>query len=398
MLLDTKYLRHEHITGFENYKYSSIDTSPLSNYVMHPFWNAVVKICPRCIAPNLLTLTGFLLTVLNFVLLTVFDYHFEASSVGNKPEVPAVSRWLWLAAAVNLFLSHTLDGIDGKQARRLGMSGPLGELFDHGLDSWTSYFIPITLFSVFGRLEFSIPPLRMFICLWSVWMCFFLTHWEKYNTGLLYLPWGYDFSQLGILLLYLATFCGDFTMWKWSLYDLPDGTHVITAGTTFEIAMWLGSLGATIPMTMWNIYKSYRDGTGKGRSLGSALLPLLSPALLLVITLAWAVLSPVDVLSADLRLFTFMVGVVFSNICCRLIVAQMTNTDIQALNKLLAPVALAAAVAILSPSSAAVEMPTLWTLTVFVTLAHIHYGVCVVRQMCQHFKIPALTVKPVKQD
>lgn len=25
------------------------------------------------------------------------------------------------------------DGIDGKQARRIGLSGPLGELFDHGL-------------------------------------------------------------------------------------------------------------------------------------------------------------------------------------------------------------------------------------------------------------------------
>jgi phosphatidylglycerophosphate synthase len=26
-----------------------------------------------------------------------------------------------------------LDGIDGKQARRINLSGPLGELFDHGL-------------------------------------------------------------------------------------------------------------------------------------------------------------------------------------------------------------------------------------------------------------------------
>lgn len=47
------------------------------------------------------------------------------------------------------------DGIDGKQARRLGMSGPLGELFDHGLDSWTSFFIPVTLFSVFGKVPCS---------------------------------------------------------------------------------------------------------------------------------------------------------------------------------------------------------------------------------------------------
>ena len=30
------------------------------------------------------------------------------------------------------FFSLFVDGIDGKQARRIGLSGPLGELFDHG--------------------------------------------------------------------------------------------------------------------------------------------------------------------------------------------------------------------------------------------------------------------------
>ncbi|KAF0302685.1 Ethanolaminephosphotransferase 1 [Amphibalanus amphitrite] len=393
MLFNTKYLRSDHITGFENYKYNSVDTSPLSNYVMHPFWNAVVKICPRRIAPNLLTLTGFLLTVVNFGLLTFYDYYFVASSVSNKPEVRPVPRWVWLMAAVNLFLSHTLDGIDGKQARRLGMSGPLGELFDHGLDSWSSFFIPITLFSVFGKLEYSIPPIRMFFCMWSVFMCFFLSHWEKYNTGLLFLPWGYDLSQVSMLLLYLATFFGDYTVWKWSLYNAADGTPIITAGATFEILMWVGSLGSALPVTLWNIYKSYRDGTGKGRSLGAALLPLLSPCILLGTATAWALLSPSDVINVDLRLFTYVSGVVFSNICCRLIVAQMTNTDVQPLNRLLAPVAVAAAVALLSPQSSGAEMGALWTLAVLVTLAHLHYGICVVRQMCHHFKIPALTVK-----
>lgn len=34
---------------------------------------------------------------------------------------------------IGLFLYQTLDAIDGKQARRTGMAGPLGEMFDHGL-------------------------------------------------------------------------------------------------------------------------------------------------------------------------------------------------------------------------------------------------------------------------
>lgn len=89
-----------------------------------------------------------------------------------------------------------LDGIDGKQARRTSTAGPLGELFDHGLDSYTAAMIPVTLFSLFGRDGgYSVSPFRMYLVCWHVFLCFFLSHWEKYNTGVLFLPWGYDVSM-----------------------------------------------------------------------------------------------------------------------------------------------------------------------------------------------------------
>jgi hypothetical protein len=43
-----EYLGPKILTGFDSYKYSSKDTSPLSQYVMHPFWNQV------CVAAELL--------------------------------------------------------------------------------------------------------------------------------------------------------------------------------------------------------------------------------------------------------------------------------------------------------------------------------------------------------
>ena len=92
--------------------------------------------------------------------------------------------------------SFLLDGIDGKQARRTNSSTPLGELFDHGLDSWTSLFIPTVLYSVFGRVEHTISPIRLYFCLLNLLFTFLSSHWEKYNTGILFLPWGYDVSQL----------------------------------------------------------------------------------------------------------------------------------------------------------------------------------------------------------
>ena len=43
-LLRYEYLGPEVLAGFDTYKYSCRDTSPLSNYVMHPFWNQCVKV------------------------------------------------------------------------------------------------------------------------------------------------------------------------------------------------------------------------------------------------------------------------------------------------------------------------------------------------------------------
>lgn len=88
--------------------------------------------------------------------------------------------------------SHT-DGIDGKQARRTGTSGPLGELFDHGVDSYSAVLIPIYMFSLFGRTD--LTPWHMHFVTWNVFLNFYLSHFEKYNTGVMFLPWAYDVTM-----------------------------------------------------------------------------------------------------------------------------------------------------------------------------------------------------------
>lgn len=88
------------------------------------------------------------------------------------------------------------DGTDGKQARRTKTSSPLGELFDHGLDSWVTLFMPVAMYSVYGRGEGGVDVFRVFLITIGVQFCFMVSHWEKYITGVLFLPWGYDLSQL----------------------------------------------------------------------------------------------------------------------------------------------------------------------------------------------------------
>ncbi|CAB4068545.1 EPT1 [Lepeophtheirus salmonis] len=328
--LEVEYLNEEALKGFQSYKYNSVDTSPLSNYVMHPFWNWVVdKLCPKWIAPNLLTLSGFICCVAHYLVLSYYDYDFA-----NPLDI---ARWAWLAASILLFLSHTLDGIDGKQARRTGTSGPLGELFDHGLDSWSTTFITTSLYALFGNDPISsISTARMYFALWAVFLNFQISHFEKYNTGIMYLPWGYDVSMRSSFIL--------------------------------EV-----------------------DGTGKNRPFKEAIRPLVSFFTAFIVCVSWITFFFPTALNEDPRCFYYMTGVLYSNIACRLIVAQMSNTRVELINALIIPTFVSLILVSLLPQKG--HIPLLYLLTILLTVAHIHYGVCVVRQLCEYFDIQCFKIK-----
>lgn len=54
-------------------------------------------------APNLITFTGFLLTLANFFLIGYYDYDFTAVDKGR-----IIPNWVWIVAAINIFLAYTL--------------------------------------------------------------------------------------------------------------------------------------------------------------------------------------------------------------------------------------------------------------------------------------------------
>lgn len=385
-LEEVDYLTAEHLEGFDNYKYSSKDTGVLSIYVMHPFWNWVVQYCPKSIAPNVLTFTGFLFTVFTFLMFSYLDYNFYASDP-DHPEVPPLPNWTFAAAGIFLFLAYTLDGIDGKQARRTGTSGPLGELFDHGLDSYTAGLIPVSMYSIFGRGgRYSIVPFRMFFTFWNVLLNFYLSHFEKYNTGVLFLPWGYDFSMWGTIITFLIAGLAGSEFWQ---FELPGG---VTAGLMFELLLYISALISNVPVVSYNIYKSYRDKTGHMRPFTEAIRPLIPMASCFLLTLYWVLKSPSNIIERDPRALFFLIGTIFSNFSSRLIVAQMSGTRCDLFNWLLAPTLLVVLVSVLTQWQF-LEMFLLYFLCLFASIAHIHYGTCIVRQMCRHFRINCFSIK-----
>lgn len=72
----------------------------------------------------MLTFVGFLLTVLDFVLLTYYDYNYTAASANSTSvEVPlnghadVIPRSLWILLAVFLFLAYTLGKLERERTR-----------------------------------------------------------------------------------------------------------------------------------------------------------------------------------------------------------------------------------------------------------------------------------------
>jgi phosphatidylglycerophosphate synthase len=87
------------------------------------------------VAPNLITFIGWLFVIFSYINILRYDYTF-------KEDIP---NSCFLIAAACIWIYSTLDAIDGKQARRTKSSSPLGQLFDHGCDSFSLTFVILAL-------------------------------------------------------------------------------------------------------------------------------------------------------------------------------------------------------------------------------------------------------------
>ncbi|AFN84030.1 sn-1,2-diacylglycerol ethanolamine [Encephalitozoon romaleae SJ-2008] len=127
------------ISSLRKHKFIGTDNSILSKYVIHHYVKWMLEKVPETIAPNALTLCGFAAMGISLCLTLLFDPY-----LCNPP------RLLSLANFLLMFVYFTCDNLDGAQARRTGTGSPLGQLFDHGVDSYCALITSITLSSTFG--------------------------------------------------------------------------------------------------------------------------------------------------------------------------------------------------------------------------------------------------------
>ncbi|VDB84302.1 unnamed protein product [Peniophora sp. CBMAI 1063] len=172
------YIPDSALARLKDYKYKGVDKSLLSNHVLNPFWNWFVTLWPTWVAPNTITLSGLAIVGFNFATMLYYDPEYLTAKGGV--EIPS---WVYLSWGIGLFAYQTFDAIDGKQARRTGMAGPLGEMFDHGCDAINTTLEVILCSHALnlGRSWWTVASQIATLA------NFYLTTWEEFHTGVLYL-------------------------------------------------------------------------------------------------------------------------------------------------------------------------------------------------------------------
>ena len=101
----------------------------MNKYFYNPVASKIVENLPENLAPNLITLFGFIFSSMPFfVLFKNYGISFENNGI-------SIPNWFFFFEAFCFFMYRMLDEMDGKQARKTGNGSPLGLLFDHGCDS-----------------------------------------------------------------------------------------------------------------------------------------------------------------------------------------------------------------------------------------------------------------------
>ncbi|KAG7262255.1 hypothetical protein CRUP_016015 [Coryphaenoides rupestris] len=102
-------------------------------------------------------------------------------------------------------------------ARRTNSSTPLGELFDHGLDSWACIFFVTTVYSIFGRGETGVSVETLYYILWvTISIVYIVTAVVSVETWYKPILWLFLYRDLFSVMIVACSFT---TLKHSSLYE-----------------------------------------------------------------------------------------------------------------------------------------------------------------------------------
>lgn len=155
------------------YKYKGKDDSILYEYFISPVCQYATDYhVPRWMAPNLITVVGFMFNVIPHLMII------WSEDPGSTP-----SNALFFVQGLSMIIYSLCDNTDGKQARKTNTSSPLGMILDHGCDAISCCLLTLSVSSLLGlskRMQALMLAVNAFL--------FFMANLEQYFTHYLYLP------------------------------------------------------------------------------------------------------------------------------------------------------------------------------------------------------------------
>eukprot|EP01080_Neovahlkampfia_damariscottae_P009983 gene9983-2302_t len=309
------YISEEGRKNVLTYKYTPCDDSLLSPY-LEPFWNWFLEtLVPTWMAPNVVTLIGFLAIILHYFLCVFYMPMLE----GPAP------RWIFFVNGLGIFWYQTLDAVDGKQARRTKNGSPLGELFDHGCDSLTSMFQTIGVACCL-QLGGSIWTFLLFT---SIQTIFYFSIWEQYYTGVL------RFSKVGptegiLLVVGIHFSCGIFGVELYKI-NMRDFLTFLPFDFTIGHIVALSFFAPLIPSMIQGIYEVAKAKLTNEQKLlkGSAIRAAFPYIFVYTCWFIWIFCGPRDIVNLYPLLIYTIFGLVTGYIVTRLVISRVCGETCQ---------------------------------------------------------------------
>jgi len=313
------------LAAIKAWKYKGGTYTPIDTFLNKFVWVPTAALLPDWLAPNAVTLIGLLWVVAGYVVMCM----------GYSTDLfkPAPS-WVYVFAAVANFIYQTLDACDGKHARRLGASSALGQLFDHGCDSVSLTFIAMTIVSA-ARMGFGV---RAVILLFSFQVPFWLSQWAEYHTHMMEHSLGgwlgiTEGQLVGIFVMFLPAVAGT----EFFLMDLGIGNAPAwyCGGEPCAITIREPFLLAQCIVAMIFACTNFYTVLTNAKHVPQAMMQAVPILLLMVLGIAWCTTIPHA--STHPRLVIFSLGMAFTFLCNKMIVAGMCRMEYKTFHTILVP-------------------------------------------------------------
>jgi len=281
-------------------------------------------------APNLITLTGFSFVVIN--LLTLLWYN-----PGLDQDCPP---WVYASWSLGLFLYQTFDAVDGTQARRTRQSGPLGELFDHGVDALNTS-LEVLIFAASQNMGMG---WKTVLTLFASLLTFYVQTWEEYHTHTLTL--GLISGPVEGILILVTVYAftaikGGASFWQQSMFRTVGIPHLaFIPNYLYEMPFneWYMVQGSIVLVynTISSSVNVIRARRARGDKSRGALLGLVPFFVIWGFIVAYLYLQPI-ILYHHIVPFVFFAGIVNAYSVGQIITAHLVKLDFPYYNVLALP-------------------------------------------------------------